>query len=145
MIWGPVREGYKVRFDFGPRRGRIQGKREALTGSSIGLQRIAIRKVHRMFRHLLEDSVESPPTGSKDVGSRRNHRVHRPILKGELCSGEYESRLAATEGAFHDLQVAWRAWKCGKPWSSKNMTMAIPKKRLIVGQRDLCSLREAGT
>ena len=60
----------------------------------------------------------------------------------ELRPREHETQLLARKVAIDHLEVvdpdlrlpsAWRAWKCGYPWSSKNIAIVIPKKRLIVG------------
>jgi len=42
------------------------------------------------------------------------------------------------------LPSLWRAWKCGGPWSSKNIAITIPKKRLIVGTAQMVAAAAVG-
>jgi hypothetical protein len=74
----------------------------------------------------------------------------------EFRPGEDEAELAPGKGALHDLEIvdadlgspsACQAWKCGYSWSSKNIAITIPWKRLLLARRDHAeaSRREAGS
>jgi hypothetical protein len=88
----------------------------------------------------------------------RVHASEPPVLEQfvlvQLGPGQHQPQVAARKAAVDHLDgvdrtfafpSAWRAWKCGDPWSSKNIAITIPMKRLIVGTpRSCCGRRSEG-